>query len=67
MRRIFWGAVLGVFLFLLLLAGVLGAPLGVAAGIGGVAAIASLAVHSRWQHGVHDRAREGYEVLFPSP
>jgi hypothetical protein len=49
------------------LAGVLGAPLGVAAGIGGVAAIASLAAHSRWQRGVHDRAREGYDVMFPSP
>jgi hypothetical protein len=48
------------------LAGVLGAPLGAAAGIGGAAAIVSLVAHSRWQRGVHDRAREGYEVLFPS-
>ena len=49
------------------LAGVLGAPLGVAAGIGGVAAILSVIAHSRWQRGVHDRAREGYEAMFPSP
>jgi hypothetical protein len=49
------------------LAGVLGAPLGVAAGIGGVAAIVSLAAHSRWQRGVHDRASQGYDVMFPSP
>jgi hypothetical protein len=49
------------------LAGVLGAPLGVAAGIGGVAAIASLVAHSRWQQGVHERAGESYETLFPSP
>jgi hypothetical protein len=49
------------------LAGVLGAPLGVAAGIGGVVALVSLAAHTRWQRGVHDRARQSYDVMFPSP
>ncbi len=47
-------------------AGVLGAPLGAAAGIGGVAALASLAAALRWQRGVHDASREDAEVLFPS-
>jgi hypothetical protein len=50
-----------------LLAGVLGAPLGAAAPIGAVVAVASLAAHSRWQRGVHERASAGYEALFPSP
>jgi hypothetical protein len=49
------------------LIGVLGAPLGIDAGIGGVAAIVSLALNARWQRQVHADARESGEVLFPSP
>jgi hypothetical protein len=49
------------------LIGVLGAPLGVAAGVGGVTAIASVVLNARWQRRVHADARESGEVLFPSP
>jgi hypothetical protein len=49
------------------LAGVLGAPLGVAAALGGLAAIASVVVLRRWDRILHERAATRTEVLFPSP
>jgi hypothetical protein len=47
-------------------AGLLGAPLGLSCGIGGVTALASAAVQLRWQRNAHEEARESSEVLFPS-
>lgn len=43
-----------------------GLPLAGAAGIGAAAGIASVAVSHRWQHRLHDQARQQAEVLFPS-
>ena len=48
------------------LAGVLGAPLGLATPLGGLAALASLAVSIRWQSKRHVEARESGEPLSPS-
>lgn len=50
-----------------LAAAVSGANLAVAVVIGAVVAILSVVIHVRWQRSVHDVAREGREVLFPSP
>jgi hypothetical protein len=48
-------------------AGVAGAPLGPAAGIGAVTAAVSCALQFRWQRRAHTDARRRGEVLFPSP
>jgi hypothetical protein len=48
-------------------AGVAGAPLGPAAGVGAVAAAVSCSLHFRWQRRAHADARRRGEVLFPSP
>jgi hypothetical protein len=50
-----------------LLAGVVGATLGLAAGIGAVTGVVSCALHFRWQLRAHVDARRRGEVLFPSP
>jgi hypothetical protein len=44
-----------------------GAPLLVAVVVGALAAIVSIVIHVRWQRHTHDLAREGHEVLFPTP
>ena len=46
---------------------VFGAPLGAAAAAGGVAAIASMFGHFRWQRGYHLEASDTEAPLFPSP
>jgi hypothetical protein len=48
-------------------AGVAGAPLGPAAGIGAVTAVLSCSLQFRWQRRAHIDARRRGEVLFPSP
>jgi hypothetical protein len=51
-----------------LLAGrLLDAPLGVAAACGAVGAVASFAMHRRWDRLLHERHGDYEEVLFPSP
>lgn len=45
----------------------LGAPVGVAAAAGAVAAVVSAALHFRWQRRFHSQARESQAVLRPSP
>jgi hypothetical protein len=52
---------------LAVVAGVLGASLGLAAACGGIAAICSCVGCFAWQRHAHDAARQGSEVLFPSP
>ena len=49
------------------LAGVVGATLGLAAGIGAVTSVVSCALQFRWQLRAHVVARRRGEVLFPSP
>jgi hypothetical protein len=43
------------------------APLGVAAGVGALAAGASFALHRRWDRQLHQRSGGHHEVLFPTP
>jgi hypothetical protein len=45
----------------------LDAPLGVAAGAGALVAVASFALHRRWDRLLHQRSGGHREVLFPSP
>jgi small-conductance mechanosensitive channel len=49
------------------LAAVLGAPLGGAAAVGGVAGVVSLVAFTRWQRRAHTQAKASYQVLHPSP
>jgi hypothetical protein len=49
------------------LVGALGATLAVSAVVGAAVAVASFLVFTRWQRRYHDAAREGAEVLFPTP
>jgi hypothetical protein len=51
----------------LLVAAVADPPLGVSAGAGGLAAIASLVVHRRADRALHERAAGERDVLSPSP
>ena len=46
---------------------ILDRPLGVAAAVGGVAAVGSALAHFRWQRGYHSQASDTAAPIFPSP
>jgi len=51
----------------LLVATIFDPPIGIAAAAGGLAAIASFALHRRWDRLLHQRGAGNVDVLFPSP